>query len=183
MHIRSVPLHKQAAVSFKPDFIAASVADIDFGYLKRLGVTTCFVDLDGTVVSRGTFEVDPKLAAALKSSGLDIKIATNRPRSRSLKELKQDLSASGVIHPKGVYGKPAKRYFQNALNDLGLKPEQAVMIGDRFLQDIFGANRAGVYSLLVFKLGKSHDWFDSLLSKAERRLARRLEKLYQPLPK
>jgi hypothetical protein len=179
MYKRTDLTSKSSQASLRPDFIAKTVADIDFDYLKSLGITTCFIDLDGTVVSRGTFEVEPLIKARLKDSGLDIKIATNRPKSRDLKELKEDLSASGVIHPQGLYGKPTKRYIRAALKEYGLRGNQVVMIGDRFLQDIFGANRSGVYSLVVYKLGKSKGRLDELLSNIERKVTQRLQGSYR----
>ena len=162
--------HKSAKSSLRPDFIAKSVADIDFAYLKRLGIRACFIDLDGTVVSRGTYEVDARISQALKDSGLSIHIATNRPKSRSLKTLKEQLHASSVIHPKGIAGKPAKKYYLSALKDLDLKNYEVVMIGDRYLQDVYGANKAGIYSLLVYKLGAYKGRTDKLISGIERKL-------------
>lgn len=178
MFSRNQNLRKRAAASFLPDFIASSVLAIDFEYLKSVGITTCLIDLDGTVVDRGKFEVDGRIVAKLKRAGLDIKIATNRSANRSLQALKEDLSATGVIHPRGIFGKPSKRYLQTALKEFGLKPSQAVMIGDRFIQDIFGANRSGVYSLLVYKVGRSTNIFDRLLSRLERLITKRLERKY-----
>jgi HAD superfamily phosphatase (TIGR01668 family) len=156
---------KQPEWRIHPDFIAASVRDIDFHFLRELGVTTCLVDLDGTVVERDTYEVDPILAQTLARSGLDVHIATNRPLSRDLKNLKSDLGAKSVIHPKGLRGKPTIQYYHTALQGLEREPQQVVMIGDRYIQDILGANRAGIYSLLVYKLGPSKGradrWFSS----------------------
>lgn len=169
-----VSKQKSAHASLRPDFISTSVADVDFKYLKSIGITACFIDLDGTVVSRGTFEVDQKIQDVLKNSGLAIHIATNRPKSRSLKSLKEQLHATSVIHPKGVYGKPTKKYYLAALKELGLKKSEVVMIGDRFIQDIYGANRAGIYSLAVFKLGAHKGRVDKTISGAERRLTDKL---------
>lgn len=167
--------------SLKPDFIAHSIADIDFAYLRQLGITTCFIDLDGTVVDRGSYDVDPSLKANLKQSRMDIKIATNRPRSRSLKKLKEDLSASGVIHPHGLYGKPSKRYISYALKECGLQKEEVVMIGDRFIQDILGANRSGIYSLAVYKLGRSVGPLDRFITYLERGFYAQIKASYQKI--
>lgn len=165
---------KRRRFSFRPDFVAENVGAIDFAYLASIGITTLFVDLDNTVVSKGTYDVDAKLKELLRSCPLDIKIATNRPKSRDLKELKEDLNASGVIHPIGIYGKPTKRYFQAALRANGLKATEVAMVGDRYLQDVLGANRSGIYSLLVFKLGKSMGKLDQWLSDAEKRYTQKL---------
>ena len=168
MFIRtSLPIIKRPKRSFRPDFIAPSVADIDFKVLESRGIKACFIDLDGTVVARGTFEVDKKIAKQLKASGLPIYIATNRPRGRKLNNLEIDLSANGVVHPTKIFAKPTKRYYKHGLTAHGLKPYEVVMIGDRYIQDMFGANRAGLYTLLVFKLGKPIGKFDALLSKLE----------------
>lgn len=161
--------------------ICKSIIDIDFTYLKKRGITTCFIDLDGTVVSRESFDVDPRIAKVLSECGLAIHIATNRPKSRSLKSLKEDLSATSVIHPHGVFGKPFKRYYVNALKDLHLKPEEVIMIGDRYLQDIYGSNRAGIYSMAVYKLGASKGKFDYYFSKLEGLLTTRISGKYRPI--
>jgi len=160
---------KTAAFTFKPDFIAQSVQAIDYNFLKNLGITTCLIDLDGTVVDRGKFDIDPDLSAKLKTCGLNVVIATNRPRSRSLKELKQQLHATVVIHPSGLYGKPSKRYMSHALAELGVDRTQVVMIGDRLLQDILGANRSGIYSLMVKRVGRSISLLDKIMSRIENR--------------
>lgn len=176
LHTRA---YKKARTSFVPDMIGQSVADINFAYLKSLGITSCFVDLDGTVVDRGTFEVDPKVTQVLKESGLAVHIATNRPRSRNLKNLKQDLDAQSVVHPTGVFAKPAKRYYLHALHDLGLKPHEVVMIGDRYFQDVLGANRVGIYSLVVHTLGANTGITERLVSKIQASMTNRFERKYR----
>lgn len=142
---------KKPSWSFQPDFIAKDVTDVDFTALQQLGIKACMIDLDGTVVKRGTYEISQPTIEALRRAAADMQlyIATNRPKSRDLKNLKQDIGAVGVIHPQFIYGKPFKRYFLNAVKAMGLQPQQVVMIGDRCIQDIFGSNNAGLYSLLV----------------------------------
>lgn len=170
---------KRSKFSFQPDIICRSIVDVDFLFLKKLGVTTCLIDLDGTVVGRGTFEVDPRIGKALSKSGLKIHIATNRPKSRTLHNLKEDLYADSVIHPKGIFPKPSKKYYLNALKELNLQPNTVVMIGDRYLQDILGANRAGIYSLLVHKLGPSKGKIDRYISAAQAKFTDSITSSYE----
>jgi uncharacterized protein len=170
---------KKPRLGIQPDFIAESITEVDFGYLKKLGITTCFIDLDGTTVSRGTFEVDRHIAKVLSKSGLAIHIATNRPKSRSLKSLKEDLHAQSVIHPDGIFAKPSKRYYTGALKELGLEPHEVVMMGDRYIQDTIGANRAGIYSLIVHKLGAAKGKGDLYFSMLEQRFTDRTSNKYQ----
>jgi ribonucleotide monophosphatase NagD (HAD superfamily) len=50
-------------------------------------------------------------------------------------------------------GKPSPRFFQMALDDLGIKPEDAAMIGDDILTDVQGGQNMGMQGILV-KTGK-----------------------------
>jgi HAD superfamily hydrolase (TIGR01458 family) len=59
--------------------------------------------------------------------------------------------ATGV--PATVIGKPSPEMFQAALRDLGLAPENVVMIGDDVRQDVGGAQKSGICGVLV-KTGK-----------------------------
>lgn len=164
--------------AFKPDYIVDTVIDIDFKYLQARGVKAVFIDLDGTVVSRESFDVDRRLSDYLKKQSLKIFIATNRPSSRDLKDLKRALNATGVIHPAGIFMKPFPRYFKQALSDFKLSPSEVAMIGDRYFQDIFGANLAGLTTVLVYKLGISKGRVDAMISKIEKKHTTNLASRY-----
>lgn len=181
LHNPTATTKKRLLKGFQPDYIADSVAAIDFGYLAEHGIKAALIDLDGTVVTRGNYDVGDTVAAALKNQPLAIYIATNRPKSRDLKDLKSRLGADGVLHPHGIWGKPFPTYYRQSVRDHGLKPSETIMIGDRYLQDIWGSNLAGLHSLAVHKLGEPTNWFDRLLSGIERRHTRRLSKRYRTI--
>ena len=48
--------------------------------------------------------------------------------------------------------KPNPSAFKHALDYLGTSPEQTCMVGDNIITDIIGANRAGIYTVLVHQL-------------------------------
>ena len=52
-----------------------------------------------------------------------------------------------------VVGKPEKAFFELALKDMNLAPEESMMIGDDIINDVEGAQLAGVKGVLV-KTGK-----------------------------
>lgn len=52
-----------------------------------------------------------------------------------------------------LMGKPSRQFFQLALSDLGIKPQDAAMIGDDILTDVLGAQEMGMQGILV-KTGK-----------------------------
>jgi len=55
-----------------------------------------------------------------------------------------------------LIGKPNKAFFQYALDDLRLVPEEVVMIGDDLINDVNGAQNLGIPGILV-KTGKYHE--------------------------
>jgi HAD superfamily hydrolase (TIGR01458 family) len=48
-----------------------------------------------------------------------------------------------------VVGKPSSAFFELALQDMGLRPDQVAMIGDDIITDIGGAQSAGIPGVLV----------------------------------
>ena len=48
-----------------------------------------------------------------------------------------------------IIGKPARDFFQIALNDMGLQPGEAIMVGDDIDSDVGGAQQAGLRGVLV----------------------------------
>lgn len=48
-----------------------------------------------------------------------------------------------------VVGKPSPSFFELALRDLGVEPEQAAIVGDDVESDIGGAQAAGLRGILV----------------------------------
>lgn len=63
----------------------------------------------------------------------------------------------GLEHATGktaeVIGKPSSKFFEIALNDIGVEAKDAIMVGDDIVNDIYGAQNAGLKALLV-KTGK-----------------------------
>ncbi|KAM9010749.1 phospholysine phosphohistidine inorganic pyrophosphate phosphatase isoform 1-T1 [Ara ararauna] len=48
-----------------------------------------------------------------------------------------------------VVGKPAKPFFESALAEMGVPPQQAVMIGDDIVNDVGGAQQCGMRAVQV----------------------------------
>lgn len=57
-----------------------------------------------------------------------------------------------------LMGKPSRQFFQMALDDLGLKPSQAAMIGDDIYTDVHGAQEMGMQGILVQTGKYREDW-------------------------
>jgi HAD superfamily hydrolase (TIGR01458 family) len=64
-----------------------------------------------------------------------------------------------------VMGKPSKAFFEMALRDMDVRPDQAAMIGDDIITDIAGARKIGMRTVLV-RTGKfREDTFRSAVIK------------------
>ena len=58
------------------------------------------------------------------------------------------LEAASGVEPT-VCGKPSPTYFASALAELGLDPGRAAMVGDDVVNDVGGAQAAGLAGVLV----------------------------------
>jgi len=97
----------------------------------------------------------------LKDEGYCMSIISNAD-GRVEQEL-HDLGMRGYferVYDSEVVGvqKPEPGIYELALNDLGLRPEEAVFIGDMFYIDIWGANRVGMPGLHLDPLGLYEGW-------------------------
>ncbi len=71
------------------------------------------------------------------------------------------IEAASGVKPE-IIGKPMKTMFEQALNYLGTKPEETLVIGDRLGTDILGGQNAGCKTALVLSgvstLEESEKW-------------------------
>jgi HAD superfamily phosphatase (TIGR01668 family) len=132
-----------------PRETADTVFDIDFERLFRDGRRALLFDLDNTLRRRWGAELFPgveSLLARLGRSGFRVGILTNRRR------IERDplLEALAKEFPTAVHArKPRRGAFLSLLDRLGAAPAEAVMIGDRRLTDVLGANRLGIYTVRI----------------------------------
>lgn len=55
------------------------------------------------------------------------------------------------VHSPYIYkaGKPGVRNYNRAVQQMGLAKEEVLFVGDQLFTDVYGANRAGIYGILV----------------------------------
>ena len=103
---------------------------------------------------RGGLELRPGIAELLErlhGRGLKLGLAANQPA-----EVLNDLDRLGVgrffshrqVSGHHGYHKPDVRLFTAACEDLGVAPQECVMVGDRIDNDIFPANLLGMATVL-----------------------------------
>jgi len=102
---------------------------------------------------------------ALSAAGYRLAVATARPQSAAItaRELRElglpDVFAAIATSGEAGYRKPHPLVFESAAKQLGVRPEQAVVVGDDYEQDIVPA--AGLGTVPVLKLNERDpdpDW-------------------------
>lgn len=136
---------------------------VDFAHLKNDGVRAILVDLDETIFAQHADEVSDEVASMLRHLDLPVYIATNRPVKRDIAAIAEQINAAGILQPTSpLRGKPSKKYYLHAEEVTHEKLEHICMIGDRPLQDIIGANRAGLKTVAVYKFSGKNTLFNGL---------------------
>jgi uncharacterized protein len=134
---------------FYPQYIVDSVLELDVGELKSIGITHLVFDLDDTLLPRHSKLIPPdhtRYLEFLKRSGFVLMLASNR---------RQDTSAiADSIHAhavpvKGLHFKPLTSYYRKVITESGTSSDHIAMIGDHLLNDVIGANRSGLTTILV----------------------------------
>ena len=146
--------------------------------LKKLGVTDNVVFL-ATQIDELWWEnshlgvypdVEPTLSQ-LKAKDLNLGLVSNGFKQ----DLKHVLGELGLEKWFDVVAcidscncaKPNKEIFLYALNKLGIKPSEALFIGDSVVHDYEGALNVGIRPLLIDRKGKIHKGYDKIESLTE----------------
>lgn len=132
---------------------APSVHDVDFRRLWERGIRALLFDLDNTLClwRESPDERSLALLSSLLASGFRIAVLSNG----QLRERPETLAALlglgiPVIWPAR---KPMSQGFRRALRLLSARPNEAAVIGDQLLTDVWGAKRLGLYTVRVPPLG------------------------------
>lgn len=136
------------AKRFKPHFYYPSVLDIDLDAWWEAGIRGLILDVDDTLTLKNSALVSEAIQAWLDDvhkRGFQTYIVSNNRYPEHIARLSKRLDIPAIAKA----GKPFSRSFKVALEDMNLKPEQAVAIGDRVMTDIAGAIRLGIHACLV----------------------------------
>ena len=131
-----------------------TIFDIDYDRLRTQGKHVLLFDLDNTLGRLGMEYLPERIVeflSSLSACGFAVGVLTNRKRNAEDPAVRTLREHVPVVH---AAGKPARRGFLELLDLLDGSPVDAVMIGDRRLTDILGANRLGIHSIRVRSRGR-----------------------------
>ena len=136
-----------------------SIYDLDPVSLKKMGMKGILFDIDNTLEEYATKEPGERSIAFIRrlgEYGFRIGILSNASHKRAERFLN---GFPKMYYPEILMvskaGKPLKSGFLKLVHEMGIKPQEAVMVGDQLYTDIWGGNRAGCYTVLVNPINKS----------------------------
>ena len=126
----------------------------EYERLYAAGYRGIIFDIDNTMVEHGA-PVNEKaifLIRKLKEIGFKVCFVSNNKEPR-VKSFSTPLGAEYIYKA----GKPGAAGYVAAMKKMGVKKEQTVSVGDQIFTDMWGANRAGIHSVLVAPIGKKEE--------------------------
>jgi uncharacterized protein len=153
---------------FLPNEHVKSIFEIDPIQLKEKGIKGIITDLDNTLVEWDRPLATPELTEwfkKVKDAGIDVVIVSNNKEKR-VKTFAEPLGIPFIYKAR----KPIGKAFHLALKKMNIKIEEAVVVGDQLLTDIFGGNLSGFYTILVVPVAQTDGFFTRFNRKIERRI-------------
>lgn len=126
----------------------------EYERLYAAGFRGIIFDIDNTMVEHGA-PVNEKaifLIRKLKEIGFKVCFVSNNKEPR-VKSFSTPLGAEYIFKA----GKPGTAGYEAAMKKMGTTKEQTVSVGDQIFTDMWGANRAGIHSVLVAPIGKKEE--------------------------
>lgn len=142
---------RPALKPFVPVHAVDRLEDISLTSLWDEGKRLILLDVDNTIVQWKSHGVQPGVISWLRQAeavGFRLCMISNTKRPQRLAELSRQLNVPAL---RGRF-KPSRHMYRKALREYSVHPDQAVMVGDQILTDVWGANRTGIDAIWVKRM-------------------------------
>ena len=131
---------------FYPTVFYQSAYEIDFNELYNKGYRGLLTDVDNTLVRHGapSDEHSEALFALLRQMGWKVCIISNNNEDR-IKPFAEKTRSPYIYDAH----KPDASGYLEGIKKIGTNKNNTLMMGDQLFTDIYGANKAGIRSILV----------------------------------
>ena len=155
-----------------PDLYLDNVKLINAELLKKNKIKGLIIDVDNTLIDyeRNLLSGVEQWCEEIKSDGIKCMILSNSYKKDKVESVARALDIPYILFAK----KPLKGGFLKAKDILDLKPSEIAVVGDQIFTDIIGANRVGMFSILVKQLGTK----DIFITKVKRPIENHILKKY-----
>ncbi len=132
--------------SLYPNESMKSAAEIPYDKLAEQSVRGLIFDIDNTLVPHGAPADEKSIAlfGYIHSLGLRTCLLSNNQKDRVL-PFAEAVESDYLCNAH----KPSRKGYLKACEIIGTDPAETVFIGDQLFTDIWGANMAGIRSILV----------------------------------
>lgn len=139
---------------FYPNEYLGSVDEIDFEMYYKQGIRGIISDIDNTLVPHGApaDEHAIKLFEKIHNMGMDTCLISNNQEPRVE-------PFAYAVNSKYIFNahKPSTKNYINAMKLMGTDETSTLFIGDQIFTDIWGANRAGLQTVMVKQIDKKEE--------------------------
>lgn len=139
---------------FYPSEDYVSTYKIPFEKYYEKGYRGVLFDVDNTLVEHDQ-EATPQAVALfkrLREIGFSTCLISNNKDYRV--QPFADAVGSGFVYKAG---KPSPRGYEEGMEKMGTERQTTLFVGDQLFTDIWGANRAGIHSILVKQIAKHEE--------------------------
>ncbi len=131
----------------RPCLMIDKMTDLELDFFESLGCKAILLDVDNTMTTHDNPTPAEGVAEwidRMKSNGLKLIIVSNNSAERVApfaEKIGLDFVAKGA--------KPLAKGFKEACCRIGVRPKEAVAVGDQIYTDIIGGNLLGAYTVLT----------------------------------
>lgn len=141
---------------FRPKYTIDTIYNLKTEKLVQIGIKAVFSDLDNTLLAWNKFETAKEMDRfnqKLAKAGIKLVVISNNNAERVGK----------VLDPYGIEfvaksKKPLPFAIIREVEELGLKKDEVMMVGDQLITDMQAGNLAGVKTVLVKPLVETDKW-------------------------
>ena len=130
-----------------PDFYCEKITDIRVKYLNDHNIKALILDVENTLIDidRNMLEGLVEWHNKIIESGIKTIILSNSNKIDKIETVANALNIEYLYFAL----KPLKFGFKRAVMKLQIPPQYIAAIGDQIFTDVIGANRCGMFSILV----------------------------------
>lgn len=162
---------------FFPDYFYRSIYEIDLDELKKSGCKGLVLDLDNTIVARNSDSATENLKQwleKLEQEGIKACIVSNNWKQRVT-----SIAAQVNLPLVARAAKPRRGAFKRAMNVLGTRKEETVVVGDQIFTDVLGGNLSKLKTILITPISNHEAPHTHILRHFERWIMKRYNYYHQ----